>query len=165
MTFYVEKEVEDQFDFSLEQVIKKVCEKVLALENCPYEAEVNVLLTNEDGIRAYNLEYRQVDAPTDVLSFPNVDYETAADFSLIEQNWASYCNPDTDELYLGDIILCNEKIVSQAIEYGHSNLREFAFLIAHSMLHLLGYDHMTAFEEKVMIEKQEKILGELGILR
>ncbi|MBD5105675.1 MAG: rRNA maturation RNase YbeY, partial [Lachnospiraceae bacterium] len=84
---------------------------------------------------------------------------------LVEKNEMAYADPDTGEIYLGDIILCRERISSQAEEYGHSELRELSFLIAHSMLHLLGYDHVEEAEEKIMMEKQEKILDKLGITR
>ncbi|MBD5542954.1 MAG: rRNA maturation RNase YbeY [Lachnospiraceae bacterium] len=165
MTFYVENETDGGFPFSLEEAAKKVILGVLEWEACPYEVQVNVLLTDKEGIKEYNSRYRNIEKETDVLSFPNVDYEAPGDFSMVEKNEMAYADPDTGEIYLGDIILCRERIVSQAVEYGHSELREFSFLIAHSMLHLLGYDHMEEAEEKIMIEKQEKILDKLGITR
>lgn len=165
MTFCVENEVNASFPFVLDKVVGQVIAGVLEWEKCPYEVQVNVLLTDKEGIREYNRQYRNIDKETDVLSFPNVDYERPGDFSLVEKNEMAYADPDTGEIYLGDIILCRERISSQAQEYGHSELRELSFLIAHSMLHLLGYDHMEEAEEKIMIEKQEKILDKLGITR
>lgn len=165
MIFYVENETDTEFEFDIQEVVEKVACKVLEEEVCPYEVEVNVLITDEEGIRAYNKEYRDIDRETDVLSFPAVDYESPSDFSIVDAHPMDYVNPDTNELFLGDIMLCKERIFSQAKEYGHSELREFSFLIAHSMLHLLGYDHMTEEEERVMFSKQEKILEELGITR
>lgn len=165
MTFYVEKEVETEFPFSVEEVLEQVAREVLASEKCPYEAEINVLITDAEGIRVYNREYREIDRETDVLSFPGVDYEQPSDFSLVEEDVSCYLNPDTQELMLGDIILNCERVFSQAEEYGHSLLREFSFLVTHSMFHLLGYDHMTEEEEKVMFSKQEEILVRLNILR
>lgn len=165
MTFCVENEVEAVFPFGLDEAVGQVIAGVLEWEKCPYEVQVNVLLTDKEGIREYNRQYRSIDKETDVLSFPNVDYERPGDFSLVEKNEMAYADPDTGEIYLGDIILCRERISSQAQEYGHSELRELSFLIAHSMLHLLGYDHMEEAEEKIMIEKQEKILDKLGITR
>lgn len=165
MTFCVENEVEAGFPFPLEEAVRQVILGTLEWEKCPYEVQVNVLLTNKEGIREYNRQYRNIDKETDVLSFPNVDYEQPGDFSLVEKNEMAYADPDTGEIYLGDIILCRERISSQAEEYGHSELRELSFLIAHSMLHLLGYDHMEEAEEKIMMEKQEKILDKLGITR
>lgn len=165
MTFCVENEVSADFPFELDKVVGQVIAGALEWEKCPYEVQVNVLLTDKEGIREYNKQYRNIDKETDVLSFPNVDYEQPGDFSLVEKNEMAYADPDTGEIYLGDIILCRERISSQAQEYGHSELRELSFLIAHSMLHLLGYDHMEEAEEKIMMEKQEKILDKLGITR
>jgi len=165
MTFYVENEIDAKFDFPIEETVEKVIKKALEYEKFPYESEINVLITNEAGIKEYNKEYRDIDKPTDVLSFPAVDYDFPCDFSYIENDKMSYINPETNEVLLGDIILCYDKIVSQAKEYGHSELREFSFLIAHSMLHLLGYDHMEENEEKEMFSHQESIMNELGILR
>ena len=165
MTFYVENETEVRFEFDEEQLIEKVAVKTISMLECPYEVEVNVVITDCEGIRMYNREYRDIDKETDVLSFPAVDYEAPADFSLVEEHELDYINPDSGELFLGDIMLCTERIFSQAQEYGHTVFREFAFLIAHSMLHLLGYDHMSKEEETEMFSLQEKILEELGITR
>ena len=121
---------------------------------------------SNEGIREFNRENRGIDRPTDVLSFPNVEYEIPADFSIVEEQEAAYFDPDTGELILGDIIISVDKVAEQAESYGHSQKREFAFLVAHSMLHLCGYDHIDSKEEeKVMIDKQEAVLSELGIGR
>lgn len=165
MTFYVDEEVKEQFPFTVEEIFEKTAMAVLASEACPYEAEVNLLITDAEGIRVYNREYRDIDKETDVLSFPAVDYEQPSDFTLVEQELSCYVNPDSGELMLGDIIVNADRVKSQAEEYGHSQLREFAFLLTHSMLHLLGYDHMTPEEEKIMFEKQDQILDQLGIKR
>lgn len=165
MTFFIENETDMQFDFDETALAKAVAAKALEYTACPYEVEVNMLITDAEGIRSFNQEYRGIDKETDVLSFPAVDYEDPADFSLVRANENSYINPDTGELFLGDMMLCSSRVLSQAVEYGHSVRREFAFLIAHSMLHLLGYDHMTKEEEENMFSLQEKILEELGITR
>lgn len=165
MTFYVENEIEAGFPFSIEEIFEKTALAVLEFESCPYEAEVNLLMTDAEGIRVYNREYRDIDRETDVLSFPGVDYESPSDFTLVEQEPGCYINPDSRELMLGDIIINADRVKSQSREYGHSELREFAFLITHSMLHLLGYDHMTPEEEKIMFEKQDRILEKLEIKR
>lgn len=165
MTFYVENESGFEFETPVEEIARKVMEAVLKYEGCPYEAEVNLLITDLNKIREYNRIHREIDKETDVLSFPNVDYDFPSDFSYVQAEPSFYLNPDTQELILGDIVLCAEKADMQAREYGHSLLREFAFLITHSMLHLLGYDHMNAEEEKVMFDKQEEILQKLGITR
>ena len=165
MTILVENEVNRELDFDYEEVIEAVINKTLETENCPYETEVNVLLTGNGEIHTANKEFRGIDRPTDVLSFPMVDYEQPSDFSSVEKNPESYLNPETDELLLGDIMISVDKVYEQANEYGHSRKREFAFLIAHSMLHLLGYDHIDEAERKVMEVKQEAILDALGITR
>ncbi len=165
MTSYIENETEVSFSFSVEEIVEKVMEAVLDSEACPYEATINVLLTDNEGIREFNREHRQIDRATDVLSFPNIEYETPADFSRVEEQEADCFDPDSGELILGDIILSVDKVKEQAESYGHSELREFAFLVAHSMLHLCGYDHMEEAEAAVMEDKQRKVLETLGITR
>ncbi len=144
---------------------RRVIEAALDYENCPYEAEVNLLLTDNEGIHVLNREHRGIDRPTDVLSFPMQDYETPADFSRLEETPLDSFNPDTGELMLGDIIISVDKVAEQAEKYGHSQEREYAFLIAHSMLHLFGYDHEISDEAAVMEKKQSEILEKLQILR
>ena len=165
MTILVENEAKKELDFDYEEVIKNVLEKTIEIEDCPYEIEVNVLLTGNEEIHETNREFRDIDRPTDVLSFPMVDYNSPSDFSLVDESPECYLNPETDELLLGDIMISVDKVYEQAEEYGHSRKREFAFLIAHSMLHLLGYDHMEDKERMVMETKQEAILEALGITR
>lgn len=165
MKIYLENETEVQFAFDLEKIAGMVAEKVLELEKCPYEAVVNILITDDEGIRQFNRDFRETDRPTDVLSFPNIMYEEPADFTHVEETAADCFEPDTGELILGDIIISADRVQGQAKAYGHSEKREFAFLTAHSMLHLMGYDHMTKEEAAVMEEKQEKTLQELQITR
>ena len=165
MTSYVENETETIFDFNIKEILDMVMQEVLLAENCPYEAQVNLLITNNDGIREYNRQYRNIDNPTDVLSFPMIAFEQEADFSVVEKNEADYFDPESGELILGDIIISAEKVKEQALKYGHSEKREFAFLTAHSLLHLCGYDHMEADEAKIMEDKQEAVLQKLGIVR
>jgi len=165
MTFYVENETDVTYDFDIEETVKLVAEEILDSENCPYEVQINVLLTDNEGIREFNSQYRQIDRETDVLSFPNLDYEVPGDFEIDEEMEADYFDPDTGELILGDIIISVEKVAEQSESYGHSKKREFAFLVAHSMLHLCGYDHMEPEEAAIMEEKQEAALTKLGITR
>lgn len=165
MTFYVENETDVQFPFDVEELVALVANAVLDAENCPYESEVNVLITDNEGIRTFNREYRNIDRETDVLSFPNLDFESPADFDGAEDNEADCFQPDSGELILGDIILSADRVFEQARSYGHSVKREFAFLVAHSMFHLCGYDHMTEEEARVMESKQNGILNDLGITR
>lgn len=165
MTFYVENETDVTFPFDVEEIVEKVALAVLDAEQCPYEVELNVLLTDNAGIHEYNRQYRQIDRETDVLSFPNVDFAEPGDFEIDEDREADYFDPDSGELILGDIIISVDKVAEQAESYGHSLKREFAFLVAHSMLHLSGYDHMEPEEAAVMEAKQEQILSGLGITR
>ncbi len=165
MQYFIENETEVTFDFDVNEIVKLVVDEVVDMENCPYEAQVNVLLTDNEGIRYFNKEYRDIDRETDVLSFPNVDFEEPGIFDIDEDAEADYFDPESGELILGDIIISVDKVMEQAQNYGHSRLREFAFLVAHSMLHLSGYDHMEPEEAKVMEAKQEAVLKKLNITR
>lgn len=165
MNLYMENETEREFPFSAEETARLVCEAVLEAEGCPYEAQVNILLTDNRGIREVNREYRGMDRETDVLSFPNVDFEEEGVFTIDEDSEADYFDPETGELVLGDIMISVDRVYGQAQEYGHSVRREFAFLVAHSMLHLCGYDHMEEEERARMERRQEEILTGLGITR
>lgn len=165
MTFCVESETDKTLPFDADKTAADVIMEALSYEKCPYEAEVSILLTDNEGIRGLNREHRGIDEPTDVLSFPNVDYRSPANFSALSDMAEDYFNPESGELVLGDIAINVEKVYEQADEYNHSTLREYAFLIAHSMLHLLGYDHMDEDEAEVMEQRQEEILKRLGINR
>ena len=165
MTINIEKEVILNFDFPEEEYVEKVILAVMDYVDCPYEAEVNVLFTDNEGIHEMNREYREIDRPTDVLSFPMVEYEEPGNFDTLEETGEDCFHPETGELLLGDIVLSYDKIQEQAKEYGHSELRELCFLIAHSMLHLFGYDHMEEEEREQMERMQREILSGLNILR
>ncbi len=153
MTVSIEYEAEKKLDLPYEKIIKEIVEASLDFEKCPYEAEVNVILTDNDAIQAINKEYRQIDAPTDVL------------FDHVEDAVEDYFNPETGELMLGDIVISVDKVEEQAEKYGHSQTRELAFLVAHSMLHLCGYDHMVDEERLVMEDRQRQILDTRGYTR
>ena len=166
MNLVIEKETDDSFDFDYEEAAKSIIEQALEYLKCPYEVQLNLTLTDNEGIHMINKEYRQIDRPTDVLSFPLVDYPEPNVFpESIEETAEDYFDLDTGELMLGDIIISIEKCKEQAKEYGHSELREYSFLIVHSMLHLFGYDHMEDDERTVMEEKQKEILDLAGISR
>lgn len=164
----VSVQYECETDISLgldcEALAKKVAQSVLELENCPYDSQVNLVLTDNSGIHEVNRQFRGIDAPTDVLSFPMIPFETPADYQILDQD-ESFFDLDTEELLLGDIMISAERVISQAEDYGHSIKREFCFLVAHSMLHLLGYDHMVPEEAAIMEQKQEAALEKLGITR
>lgn len=165
MSLFIETEVDVPFSFDWEEIARKVIDYTIEHEDFPYEAEVNLTLTDNEGIHEVNKNFRQIDRPTDVLSFPMLSYEQAGDFSRLEEDYDDNFNPDTGEIMLGDILISVDKVLEQAESYGHSEMREFSFLIVHSMLHLFGYDHMTPEETAVMEEKQNIILNELNILR
>ena len=165
MTLYAENETDVTFPFPVEETATKVIEAVLKSEGCPFDATVNLLITDNEGIREYNRQYREIDKETDVLSFPNLDFDAPGDFGKVTENKADYFDPDSGELILGDVIVSADKVIEQAENYGHDQKREFAFLVAHSMLHLCGYDHMADDERVVMEEKQEAVLQGLGITR
>lgn len=165
MTINIEYEAEKQLKIPYEKIIRDIVVGSLDHEKCPYEAEVNVILTDNSGIREINLDYRKIDAPTDVLSFPMLEYESESDFSHVEEQSEDNFNPETGELMLGDIIISVDKVEEQAEKYGHSEERELAFLVAHSMLHLCGYDHMEENERTLMEDRQRTILSEKGYER
>ena len=163
MTIELENESNITFDFDWEETVRKTVLSALDYEGCPYECEVSVLLTDNEGIREVNCAMRGIDKPTDVLSFPSAEYESPADFDGLEEQ--DVFNPETGEYMIGDILISAEKVRSQAAEYGHGEQRELAFLTAHSMLHLMGYDHEDEAERKVMEERQEAVLQRIGLTR
>ena len=165
MTVTIEYEASEKLSLPYEEIIRDVVEESLDYLSCPYEAEVNVLLTDNEGIHQINLDTRGIDAPTDVLSFPMGDFEEPGDFSPLEEQPEDYFNPDTGELMLGDIVISVDKVMEQAEKYGHSQTRELAFLVAHSMLHLSGYDHMEEEERLQMEQMQREILERRGYRR
>ena len=155
MTIDISYETDIELNIPYEDIIRQMVVAALDYENCPYEAEVSVTVVDDKEIQEINKTYRNIDKATDVLSFPMYQYEKAADFDNLDD---SAFNPESGELLLGDIVISAEKVTAQAKEYGHSKEREFAFLLVHSMLHLLGYDHMEEEERLVMESKQKEIL-------
>lgn len=163
MTIEIDRETEVPFDFDWEGLIRRVIEGAIDYEKCPYEAEVSVVLTDNDKIHEINERFRKIDRATDVLSFPMLEYETPGDFSQAQKQ--ACFNPETGELLIGDIVISVDKVLEQADAYNHSVQRELAFLVAHSMFHLFGYDHMEEEERLVMENKQRELLDILGIYR
>ena len=146
------------------KILEQVAMKILDMEQCPYEVEVNLILTGNNEIRELNQTYRFIDKETDVLSFPMIEFQKPSDFSNLEKGVGCF-HPESGELLLGDIVLSLPKVAEQSEKFGHGILREFSFLIAHSMLHLLGYDHMRQEDADLMEKKQNLILDELQIFR
>lgn len=147
-------------DEGLRSFIRRVIRTALSAEGVGIPCEVNVLVTNDTGIHRVNLDMREVDAPTDVLSFPMFDLAPG------DKPSGEDADPATGLVPLGDMCLSLERAKAQAKEYGHSNRRELAYLAVHSVLHLLGYDHLDEGPMKAqMREREEAIMGELGITR
>ena len=165
MSVLIENEHNYQFDFDYEKIAKEVAVTTLAIEECPYETEININLVDDEEIRGINKEFRDIDSPTDVLSFPMLEFPKPANYDILKSDDAPYFNPDSGELLLGDIVISIPAVMRQAKEYEHGVKREYAFLLTHSMLHLLGYDHLDKQEAKVMDEKQEEVLTKLQITR
>lgn len=162
MTRIIIENEQDEIKISneIEEIIKTVIDASLDYENCDFDAEVSVTIVNNEAIREINRETRDIDRPTDVLSFPMLYFDENGD--IIDSDY----DMDGDVLVLGDIVISAERAKEQAEEFGHSFRREIAFLTVHSMLHLLGYDHVDDPEgEKIMFRKQEEILDKLGITR
>lgn len=141
-------------------LIRKTIRTALAAEGVDFPCEIDVRVTNDAGIHKINREARQVDRPTDVLSFPAFDLRPG------ELPGAEDADPGTELVPLGDMMISMERVQAQAKEYGHSNRRELAYLVTHSVLHLLGYDHMDEGPMKAQMRtREEAILAELGITR
>ena len=148
------KELEHTIEFALKE------EEV----NIPFE--ISLLFVDNDEIREINNETRNIDTETDVLSFPMLDYPKDKAFKDVYKNYEfDETYMDGEELVLGDIVLSLEKALEQSKEYNHSFKREASYLVVHSVLHLLGYDHMEEDEKKVMRKREEEILGQLDIRR
>lgn len=165
MSLYIEREDEREFPFDAEETAHLAVEGALDYIGCPFEAEVNLLLTTDEEIHRMNREHRQTDRATDVLSFPMLEFEIPGEFSGFEEECQDAFNPESGELMLGDIVISTDHVAAQAAEYGHSERREYAFLIVHSMLHLFGFDHMEEGEREVMEAKQREIMEKINIPR
>lgn len=162
MTEIIIENIQEAIELSedISSTIKLCVEKALEYENCDFDAEVSVTICDNSEIQAINLEQRGIDKPTDVLSFPMLEFDENGDA------FDTDFDMNGDLVMLGDIVISAERAMEQAEEFGHSFRREIAFLTVHSMLHLLGYDHVTSEEdEKDMFEKQDEILNLLGITR
>lgn len=138
-------------------IIKKCVEATLAAENVCVPCEINVLVTNDKGIHAINQACRGIDKPTDVLSFPMFQLEAGNP----PKDWDSYIDPETDMCPLGDMAISLERAIAQAKEFGHSTRREVGYLTIHSMLHLLGYDHMDDGPQKAQMRAREEAIAAL----
>ncbi len=139
-----------------------VIRATLETDRITLQINVGLSLVDDEEIRSINREFRDIDEPTDVLSFPMTDYDLR---STPKDAMLGDIDPATDELVLGDVVISVERAHEQAEEYGHSFLREFGYLLVHGMLHLLGYDHAQDADSEVMRGMEEKILSELSLSR
>lgn len=155
MTIWIDNRTSQDISEEYLEAIRQTAEESLRYEAFEESCEISVSLVENEEIQSINQAFRGIDKPTDVLSFPQLSFDGEEVAGVNEK----------DEVILGDIILSMDKAKEQAAEYGHSLKREISFLTAHSMLHLLGYDHMTPEEEEEMIQKQKAILDAVGISR
>ncbi len=146
--------------FTLKRLIKKALKTGLSVMGWDSKVDISVMFTDNEGIRVLNREHREIDRETDVLSFPLIEYDEKGEYIESSLDYSEKGN-----LCMGDIVLSLEKALSQAEEYGHSFERETGFLTVHSLLHLMGYDHMTEEEEKEMFTFQKEILDKMGLKR
>ena len=157
-----EIDVSDGFISHLEKVIEFVLKEEQVKEKC----EVSLVFVNNYEIRNINRETRNIDKVTDVLSFPMIDYKKGKVYKdlYLNFNFDSMCF-DNGNLVLGDIVISLERALEQSIEFNHSFFREASYLVIHSVLHLLGYDHMDEIEKRAMRNREEYILNKLNIPR
>lgn len=155
-----------EVDEKLVDLLKNVIEFALKEEEVDVECEVSLLFVDNDEIREINNETRGIDRATDVLSFPMLDYENKKVFKEMYKNYEfSQSDCDGEELVLGDVVLSLEKALEQSKEFNHSSEREASYLVVHSILHLLGYDHMEEDDKVIMRKREEEILNKLNITR
>lgn len=164
MNIIFSEEVNIDFSFDYKKICEDTVKAALDTLKFPYECEISVTITDDKGIQEMNKEFRGIDAPTDVLSFPLIQFDINIPYDELMVN-SDDVNPDTDEIMLGDIVLNIDRIKKQAEEYGHSVEREYSFLICHSMLHLLGYDHIEDSDRLIMEDRQREVMERLGIKR
>ena len=138
--------------FTIPAIIKKCINATLDAERISVPCEINVLVTNDQGIHVINKASRDIDRPTDVLSFPMFQLTPGQ----LPEDWSEYLDPETDMCPLGDMAISLERAIAQAKEFGHSTRREIGYLTIHSMLHLLGYDHLDEGEQKAQMRKREE---------
>ena len=139
----------------ISHIITKCIETTLGAENITVPCEINVMVTDDKGIHAVNLASRQIDRPTDVLSFPMFNLEPGN----APEDWTPYMDPGTHAVPLGDMVISLERAKAQAKEFGHSVKREVGYLTIHSMLHLLGYDHLDEGEMKRQMRAREESIA------
>lgn len=141
--------------YAVSRIINKCIGATLDAEGITVPCEINVLITDDQGIRGINQATRAIDKPTDVLSFPMFQFEAGNP----PEDWVAYIDPETERCPLGDMAISLERAVAQAKEFGHSVRREVGYLTIHSMLHLLGYDHLDEGEQKAQMRSREEAIA------
>ena len=141
--------------FAVSSIIKNCVNAVLSAEGITAPCEINVLVTNDNGIQAINKASRNIDKPTDVLSFPMFQLTAGQP----PQDWDAYVDPETDLCPLGDMAISLERAIAQAKQFDHSSRREVGYLTIHSMLHLLGYDHLDEGPQKAQMRSREEAIA------
>ena len=157
---YVKRQRQGLGERGITSLCRRAIKATLQEERVEPTAQISVLVSDDKGIREINLTHRGQDIPTDVLSFPAAVYIPGK----FEAKQADI-DPETGCLHLGDIVISSERATEQAREYGHETTREIAFLMVHATLHLLGYDHEKPEDQKLMRQREEHILGTLGLTR
>lgn len=155
-----------KYDFDVILLSKKIANTIFKLERIDYDFSLNLVFVTKNVIKSINKKERNINKVTDVLSFPNIEFLKPSGFSKFitkKEIDVSIIDLNTNTIFLGDIVICKDIMEKQAIAYAHSIKREFSFLFTHSLLHLLGYDHMNKKDEKIMFDKQDKILEMLKI--
>ena len=155
MTLLIDNRTDFELTDEIKEMLERVCLKSLQYEEFNEDCEISLSIVTNEEIHDINKQFRNIDSPTDVLSFPQLTFEEGEEADVNENG----------EIVLGDIIISIDRAKEQAEEYGHSLKRELAFLSVHSMLHLMGYDHMVPEEEEDMFRRQKEILIEAGIPR
>lgn len=141
--------------YAVGAVIRKCVEETLRVQGIRVPCEINVLITNDSGIQTINMASRGINKPTDVLSFPMFQFQPG----VLPEDWSEYTDPETGRCPLGDMAISLERAVEQAKEFGHSVRREIGYLTIHSMLHLLGYDHLDEGPQKAQMRCREETIA------
>lgn len=156
------------FDFDYKNLAKRISRRIFEIENVDYDISYNLSIVDKKEIRMINKEHRGINKITDVLSFPNIDFKRPSNFKGLIKNDAidvSIIDLTSKTIFLGDVVMCYDKIIEQSDMYNHSIKREYSFLLVHSLLHLLGYDHIDIKDERKMFKKQDDVLNSLNIYR
>lgn len=164
MTIWIDNQTENTIFENYENILKDIVKACIKEEKYPENVEVSISIVDNEEIQNLNNEFRNINKSTDVLSFPMLKFENN-NLGLDDKKIHDSINMDTNEIVLGDIIISIEKAIEQANELGHSLQREVAFLTAHSMFHLMGYDHENILDENIMKQKQENVLTKKNLLR